>query len=179
MENFVALSTLTMLCNYHLCRAPKHFHHTRMKSSPNQQSLSIPPPPEPGSHWSAFCSYGSACRGHFLWMESCAVWLLASVFSPTASCFEVHPHCRMNQCLAAFNGWVQFHCTDAPVFCVIHSAMFFVCFGGSMQDFSSPTRDWIHAPCGGSSGIMESWLLDCQGSKSLLVDEWLLLSNIL
>ena len=45
-----------------------------------------------------------------------------------------------------------------------------VCFGGSMQDFSSPTRDWIHAPLRWEQWKPESWLLDCQRSPYLLMD---------
>ena len=50
--------------------------------------------------------------------------------------------------------------------------LFALCWLSGLQDLSSSTRDWTHAPC---SGNTESWLLDYQGSPWSLHFWWLCL----
>ena len=51
-------------------------------------------------------------------------------------------------------------------FCGVYYFYFFLAMPHGMWNLSSPTRDWTHVPCGGST---ESQLLDHQGSPWILV----------
>ena len=97
VNNSVAFSTFTVLCNYHLCLVPKHFHHFKLKPCTIKQ---FPPHfsllPAPGNHLSVFCHLSivdlSILDISYKWTHSICDFLCLASFTEHKA-FEVHP-CR-------------------------------------------------------------------------------------
>lgn len=59
-QEALCLRHLTVLCRHHHCLVPEHSHPIKTPCTRSQSR-----PPAPGSHQSALCLDGFACRGHF------------------------------------------------------------------------------------------------------------------
>ena len=147
MNNSVAFSTFTILCNRHLYRVPKHNHLPKQNPVSMKQLFPIPFPSQPLRTPSLLSvSIDSPILDIFLSVESYNMWPLYLAYFTQYNISKIHPYCSMNQNFISFHGWIIFHCMDGPhlfihsfldghLGCFHHLALF-VCLFLTLQTLS-------------------------------------------